>query len=273
MRQSPELLLRLTRWEVINAATCCAMVHLNRAVRGRETRTHSATKQQQPQKLHLELCGREAVLFSEMSHVQLSSSALERLVARRTFPLQRRTGVCRSLFGPVDHDELERDVKAKLREISERDRERWNFNFEDNTPLEGDYEWEEVAAEKTAAFYRESASSGRTRTPATPVKQTPPSDSGAPESPGADVMERLAAPESGDGISATPVEANQENRPVRVISGTCRQTPCARRKRTAAAAADNNTHITDFFVKRKKVADRLPKSPISVEQTPRKRIR
>ncbi|XP_054885307.1 cyclin-dependent kinase inhibitor 1C-like [Poeciliopsis prolifica] len=212
-----------------------------------------------------------------MSHVQLSSSALERLVARRTFPLQKRTGVCRSLFGPVDHDELSRDVKAKLREISERDRQRWNFNFEDNTPLEGDYEWEEMPAERTAAFYRESVQSGRTRVPATPVKQTPSSESVMSESSGGDVMERLAAPESdhGDGGSSskTPAEVNQENRPVTGISGTRRQAACVRRKRSAAAADDNNTHITDFFWKRKKAADRLPKSPISLEQTPRKRIR
>ncbi|XP_032406354.1 cyclin-dependent kinase inhibitor 1C-like [Xiphophorus hellerii] len=218
-----------------------------------------------------------------MSHVQLSSSALERLVARRTFPLQRRTGVCRSLFGPVDHDELSRDVKAKLREISERDQQRWNFNFEDNTPLEGDYEWEEMPAERTAAFYRESVQSGRTRVPATPVKQTPFSESVMSESSDGDVMERLAVPESdrsvvgGDGESSspTPAEVNQENRPVTGISGTRRQAPRVRRKRSAAAAAadDNNTHITDFFMKRKKAADRLPKSPISLEQTPRKRIR
>ncbi|MED6292999.1 hypothetical protein CHARACLAT_006312 [Characodon lateralis] len=210
-----------------------------------------------------------------MSHVQLSSSAMETLVARRTFPLQRRTGVCRSLFGPVDHEELSRDVKAKLREISERDRQRWNFNFEDNTPLEGDYEWEEMPAERTAAYYRESVQSGRTRVPATPVKRTPSSDSAMPECPDTDVMERLAAPESGSGAedssSPTRVEVNQENKPVKEISGTRRQAPCVRRRRTAAA--DDSTHITDFFVKRKKAADRLPKSPSPMEQTPRKRIR
>ncbi|KAM4734354.1 cyclin-dependent kinase inhibitor 1B [Anableps anableps] len=210
-----------------------------------------------------------------MSHVQLSSSALERLVARRTFPLQRRTGVCRSLFGPVDHDELSRDVKAKLREISERDQQRWNFNFEDNTPLEGNYEWEEMPVERTAAFYLESVQSGRTRVPATPVKQTPSSESSTSDSSDGDVMERLAVPEGvgsdEESISPTPVKVNQENRPVKVISGTRRQAPCVRRKRTAAA--DDNTHFTDFFVKRKKASDRLSKSPIPLEQTPRKRIR
>ncbi|XP_041650812.1 cyclin-dependent kinase inhibitor 1C-like [Cheilinus undulatus] len=216
-----------------------------------------------------------------MSNVQLSSSALERLVARRTFPLHRRTSVCRNLFGPVDHDELSREMKAKLREISERDQQRWNFNFETNTPLDGDYAWEEVSVDKTPVFYQDSVQQERTRVPATPVKQAPtPSDCAPTEPPRMDVMERLALPESSS--PPCPTEINQENRTDKLNSGKThrRLVPCVRRKRTASA--DNNTHITDFFVKRKKTAERksidmgachLSKSPIPVEQTPRKRIR
>ncbi|KAM7397051.1 hypothetical protein PAMP_020049 [Pampus punctatissimus] len=215
-----------------------------------------------------------------MSNVQLSCSALERLVARRTFPLHRRTGVCRNLFGPVDHDELSRDMKAKLREISERDQQRWNFNFEANTPLDGDYKWEEIPVDKSPAFYQDSVQDDRTRVPATPVKQRPSSESAAPETPHMDVLERLAVPESSS--TPCPVEVNQENRTDKLNSGkqSQRQVPCVRRKRSATT--DNNTHITDFFVKRKRAGDRKSndmsgchpsKSPIKVEQTPRKRIR
>ncbi|XP_047453317.1 cyclin-dependent kinase inhibitor 1C [Mugil cephalus] len=215
-----------------------------------------------------------------MSHVQLSTAALERLVARRTFPLHRRTSVCRNLFGPVDHDELSREMKAKMREMSERDQQRWNFNFETNTPLDGDYEWKTVTADETPVFYQDSVQDDRIRVPATPVKQHPSSDTDLPETPRLDVLERLAVPES----SSTPCsgEVNQENRTDKLNSGksTQRQVQCARRKRTATT--DNNTHITDFFVKRKRPADRksndvsachISKSPIPVEQTPRKRIR
>ncbi|AWP08053.1 putative cyclin-dependent kinase inhibitor 1C-like [Scophthalmus maximus] len=216
-----------------------------------------------------------------MSNVQLSCSALERLVARRTFPLHRRTSVCRSLFGPVDHDELSQEMKAKMQEISERDQQRWNFNFAANTPLDGDYEWQEVPVDKTPAFYQDSVQNDRTRVPETPVKLRPSSDSTVPETPRTDVQERLAVPES----SSTPsqVEVNQENRADKLNSGKQghRQVPCARRKR-AATTDNNNTHITDFFVKRRRAADRKPSdasachlsvSPIPVEQTPRKRIR
>lgn len=216
-----------------------------------------------------------------MSHVQLSSSALERLVARRTFPLHRRTSVCRNLFGPVDHDELSREMKAKMMEISERDQQRWNFNFEANTPLNGDYEWEEVPVETTPAFYRDSVQTDRTRVPATPIKQKPSSDSALPETPRMDVLERLAVPESSS--IPCPVEVNQENRTDKLNSGKPihRQVPCVRHKRTTTTD-NNNTRITDFFVKRRRSTDRkttdvsschLSKSPIPVEQTPRKRIR
>lgn len=177
-----------------------------------------------------------------MSNVQLSCSALERLVARRTFPLHRRTSVCRNLFGPVDHDELNREMKAKMLEISERDQQRWNFNFEGNTPLVGDYEWEEVPVRKTPEFYHDSVQDERTRVPATPVKQKPSTESVSPETPRMDVLERLAVPESSS--TPCPVEVNQENRTDKLNSGRAshRQVPCARRKRPANA--DNNTHIT-----------------------------
>ncbi|XP_034391783.1 cyclin-dependent kinase inhibitor 1C [Cyclopterus lumpus] len=223
-----------------------------------------------------------------MSNVQLSCSALERLVARRTFPLHKRTSVCRNLFGPVDHDDLSREMKDKLREISERDQQRWNFNFEANTPLVGDYEWEEVPVDTTPVFYKDSVQNGRTRAAEAPVKQRPHSDSVVPSetSPDMDVLERLAVPESSSSSSSSapcPAEVNQENRAEELNSGrpAHRQVPCVRRKRTTAAT-DNNTHITDFFVKRKRAADKksndmsafhLSKSPIPLEQTPRKRIR
>ncbi|CAJ1056240.1 PREDICTED: cyclin-dependent kinase inhibitor 1C-like [Xyrichtys novacula] len=210
-----------------------------------------------------------------MSNVQLSSIALERLVARRTFPLHRRTSVCRNLFGPVDHDELNREMKDKLREISDRDQQRWNFNFETNTPLDGDYAWEEVSVDKTPEFYQDSVQNERTRVPATPVKQTPThSDSAFPETPRSDALERLALPDCSS--TPCPVEVNQENRTDKLNSGkrTYRQTQCVRRKGTTTAD-NNNTHITDYFVKRKRAAGtcHLSKSPIPLEQTPRKRIR
>lgn len=132
-------------------------------------------------------------------------------------------------------------MKAKLREISERDQQTWNFDFETNTPLDGDYKWEEVPVDKTPVFYLDSVQVDRTRVPATPVKQSPSPDSVLHETPRMDVMERLALPESSS--STSPMEVNQENRWDKLNSGKTahKQVPCLRRKRTAS---DNNTHIT-----------------------------
>lgn len=181
-----------------------------------------------------------------MSNVQLSSMALERLVARRTFPLHRRTSVCRNLFGPVDHDELNRDMKAKMREISEHSQQRWNFDFDTHTPLDGDYQWEEVEVERTPAFYRESAPADKSRS--SPLRQPSSADSVVlDESPErVDVLERLALPDSSPGSSpGSPVEVNQENRADKLNSGKATRTrsSCVRRKRTETTD-NSNTHIT-----------------------------
>uniref|UniRef100_A0A3Q0SQ91 Cyclin-dependent kinase inhibitor domain-containing protein n=1 Tax=Amphilophus citrinellus TaxID=61819 RepID=A0A3Q0SQ91_AMPCI len=71
--------------------------------------------------------------------------------------IQNVWSVCRSLFGPVDHGQLHLDFKLKLKEITEQDSRRWNFNFESETPLPGRFQWEEVSVDCTAAFYQEPA--------------------------------------------------------------------------------------------------------------------
>lgn len=65
-------------------------------------------------------------------------------------PIGRRESVRRSLFGPVDHDQLRRDLALQLREMAERDSRRWNFNFQAETPLSGRFQWEEVPADCAA---------------------------------------------------------------------------------------------------------------------------
>ncbi|KAK7117314.1 hypothetical protein R3I94_022770 [Phoxinus phoxinus] len=96
--------------------------------------------------------------------LSLSSIAGERLASSRetvpqrnteTLPQLKHTGTCRNLFGPVDHDELKRELTSKLREISRRDQLRWNFNFSEGQPLNGGLKWEESPAEDCPEFYRE----------------------------------------------------------------------------------------------------------------------
>lgn len=81
---------------------------------------------------------------------------MERLVARRTFPMIARTSACRSLFGPVDHEELGRELQMRLAELSAEDQRRWDYNFQLDMPLRGPgrLQWTEVDSDSVPAFYR-----------------------------------------------------------------------------------------------------------------------
>ncbi|XP_067396715.1 cyclin-dependent kinase inhibitor 1C [Emydura macquarii macquarii] len=238
-----------------------------------------------------------------MSNVHLSSaSAMERLAARRTFPLHARTGVCRNLFGPVDHEELSRELKSKLREISEDDQRRWDYNFQTDTPLDGPnrLQWEEVEGSSVPAFYRETLQVGRCRFPVLLVRSKPPLGGmdapagGNPRDSHQELVVSAASSLSPQGkaaalestVSGGKERLNQENRSDQInnCSGiTIKPAPCAsaalRRVSSSSAA-----HITDFFVKRKRPGDSkaacdhpggcpaaVPAVP--TEQTPRKRLR
>nr|XP_045373733.1 cyclin-dependent kinase inhibitor 1C [Camelus bactrianus] len=101
-----------------------------------------------------------------MSDVYLRSTlAMERLVARRTFPVFARTSACRSLFGPVDHEELSRELQMRLAELSAEDQRRWDYNFQQDVPLRGPgrLQWTEVDSDSVPAFYRETVQVGRCR--------------------------------------------------------------------------------------------------------------
>ncbi|XP_028688901.1 cyclin-dependent kinase inhibitor 1C isoform X3 [Macaca nemestrina] len=86
-----------------------------------------------------------------------STSTMERLVARGTFPVLVRTSACRSLFGPVDHEELSRELQARLAELNAEDQNRWDYDFQQDMPLRGPgrLQWTEVDSDSVPAFYRE----------------------------------------------------------------------------------------------------------------------
>ncbi|XP_062846000.1 cyclin dependent kinase inhibitor 1Ca [Trichomycterus rosablanca] len=203
-----------------------------------------------------------------MANVE-TASVWERHAARRTFPLLARTKVCRNLFGPVDHEELNMEMNRKLQEISDRDQSRWNFNFEQNRPLPGLHEWEEITTGSVPAFYQESVRNGKARTVVT--NHTKESES---------TVESEDKNETQNEVPSPTNEVNQENRSA-TLNARERGlvTPvCRRRKRTGPESLrNNNTHITDFFPKRKRTLDikQTPQSGTSIpsEVTPRKRIR
>lgn len=140
-------------------------------------------------------------------------------------PIGRRESVCRSLFGPVDHDQLRRELKLRLKEITEQDSHRWNFNFQTETPLSGRFQWEEVPANCAASFYQE---------------VTPPRD---------DVC--TSSTEDGDTLGSREDSSGADRENCSRISNTLSKCPAevtpVRRKRTlsrAAAKPRNNARIT-----------------------------
>ncbi|XP_048804626.1 cyclin-dependent kinase inhibitor 1C [Lagopus muta] len=141
-----------------------------------------------------------------MSDVHLSGAAAapERLAALRALPVPGRSAVCRSLFGPVDHEELGRELRSRLREMGEDDQRRWDYNFHTDTPLPGPgrLRWEEVEGGTVPAFYRETLQVGRHRVPLRRAPPAPPSiaNIAAAKAPGGGG----GAPEPGEPRRAPP---------------------------------------------------------------------
>ncbi|XP_004852170.1 cyclin-dependent kinase inhibitor 1C isoform X2 [Heterocephalus glaber] len=90
---------------------------------------------------------------------------MERLVTGGNVPVMARTSACRSLFGPVDHEELGRELRMRLAELAAEDQNRWDFNFQQDVPLRGPgrLQWTEVDSDSVPAFYRETVQVGRCR--------------------------------------------------------------------------------------------------------------
>lgn len=89
----------------------------------------------------------------EMSNVRISngSPTLERMEARQSeYP---KPSACRNLFGPVNHEELNRDLKKHRKEMEEACQRKWNFDFQNHKPLEGRYEWQAVEKGSSPDFY------------------------------------------------------------------------------------------------------------------------
>lgn len=218
---------------------------------------------------------------------------MERLVSRRSFPMIARTSACRSLFGPVDHEELGRELQMRLAELNAEDQRRWDYNFQLDMPLPGPgrLQWTEVDSESVPAFYRETVQVGRCRLLLAPrprldgAVNTPPPGPPADESPDG-LGEAPASPSSGPAVApaqaATPVpqegaeaepapppraQEPQAEPPHSGISGRPAPGPAAANTAAGPAAAASTAAaggaaikklsgplISDFFAKRKRPA-------------------
>ena len=56
-------------------------------------------------------------------------------------------GVKRCLFGPVDHEQRSKELSRLSKALDQTCCQRWNFNFNLETPMSGKYTWEQVVTE------------------------------------------------------------------------------------------------------------------------------
>nr|XP_003214802.3 PREDICTED: cyclin-dependent kinase inhibitor 1C [Anolis carolinensis] len=100
------------------------------------------------------------------ARVSSGSPTLERMEARQAEGAPKPSA-CRSLFGPVDHEQLRREFRGQLRQIREESQRRWEFDFAAGAPLppghQARFQWEEVDAAALPAFYRETLLPGAAR--------------------------------------------------------------------------------------------------------------
>ncbi len=62
---------------------------------------------------------------------------------------------CRNLFGTTPNSsEVDELLATELRKHEEDDRQKYNFDFKTDNPLEGKYVWDECNAQDIPAFYR-----------------------------------------------------------------------------------------------------------------------
>lgn len=71
-----------------------------------------------------------------------------------------KMAVRRNLFGTIDHEQIQEDLRREMKLISEEKKRKWNFDFENFKPLHGRYKWERVH--------------GRLQTRKSPTEMNPP---------------------------------------------------------------------------------------------------
>ena len=58
--------------------------------------------------------------------------------------------LCRQLFGPIDHSQTQTDLKRELAKMNQEATLKWNFDFENDKPLEGNYLWRRIRSKESS---------------------------------------------------------------------------------------------------------------------------
>ena len=92
---------------------------------------------------------------------KMETNVSPKSILQDTANIMPSSRVRRALFNcKVDHQEITTHLRQKMDEIQKESREKWNFDFEEERPLAGSYDWEEVPVnEEVPRFYQKDYSS------------------------------------------------------------------------------------------------------------------
>nr|XP_057910204.1 cyclin-dependent kinase inhibitor 1 isoform X2 [Doryrhamphus excisus] len=158
---------------------------------------------------------------------------------KRILSPQGKRPTRRSLFGPVDHNQLQADFQAELGKDLEAASRRWSFDFIADKPLaSGDFHWEGVPNTQVPQLYR-SCMLGRAE--------------------GQTVAEAAFSPKK---RWAGPPQCEKENIPENVLERcpfNVEETPG---KKDNGGLKRKQTNITDFYQAKRKVVGTPRKSGV-----------
>lgn len=87
----------------------------------------------------------------------ITTTSSHHLTTRTSYNLQPTAGsvanVRRNLFGPVDHDENKRLLQQQMEKLSKEAKDKWNYDFLNDKPIDGRFEWKEADISQVPAVY------------------------------------------------------------------------------------------------------------------------
>jgi len=163
---------------------------------------------------------------------------------------------CRSLFGPVDHDELRETLRKEREALEEADTTRWNFNFGKEIPLDGRWQWERIniltSATPLTSLSGHSVTSSCvaslsgfsvTSSPKRKREQSPSKCESKPVNK-ASRVEELSTPKSDNSSQSKSCDSS-------ILNSTSPATSSNSHVVTESSTTPQQSLITDHFVKRK----------------------
>lgn len=151
-----------------------------------------------------------------------------------------RCGVRRRLFGPVDHQQLQKDFQRLLHMSVDSAARRWDFDFLSDRPAPSPtpghaLQWEELRSQDVPAFYHSRVVRG-----------------GARVNNGAGLCSSSSSPEHSSSSSSSPPSpcSSSEGSPARASRGLKRSISAL--NTVAMTTTHKQATITDFFTVRKR---------------------